>query len=89
MTVLTACVILHNMTTEEEGMANFSYTGNDILNPPAVIQVDSPTYFSRILEIQNCKTHHNLHEEDEDSDGEADEDDNDEADEVGDDNNDE
>ncbi|XP_023772510.1 uncharacterized protein LOC111921172 [Lactuca sativa] len=45
---------------EEEGSAICSYTGNDVFNPPSVIQVGSPTYFSRVLEIQNCETHHNL-----------------------------
>ncbi|XP_023740736.1 uncharacterized protein LOC111888846 [Lactuca sativa] len=59
-TVLTACVILHNMIIEEEGRAICSYTGNDVLNPPAVIQVGSSTYFSRVLEIQNREKHHNL-----------------------------
>nr|KAJ0185204.1 hypothetical protein LSAT_V11C900483800 [Lactuca sativa] len=58
--MLNACVILHNMIIEEESMAICSYTGNDILNPPAVIQVGSPTYFSRVLEIQNREIHHNL-----------------------------
>nr|KAJ0204045.1 hypothetical protein LSAT_V11C500246010 [Lactuca sativa] len=48
------------MIIEEEGRAICSYTGNDILNPHAVIQVGSPTYFSRVLEIQNRETHHNL-----------------------------
>nr|KAJ0213369.1 hypothetical protein LSAT_V11C400195620 [Lactuca sativa] len=59
-TVLTACVILHYMIIKEEGRAICSYTGNDILNPSTVIQVDSPTYFSRVLEIQNRETHHNV-----------------------------
>nr|KAJ0198163.1 hypothetical protein LSAT_V11C700384360 [Lactuca sativa] len=45
---------------EEEGRAICSYTKNDILNPPTVIQVVSPIYFSRVLEIQNRETHHNL-----------------------------
>nr|KAJ0205262.1 hypothetical protein LSAT_V11C500272280 [Lactuca sativa] len=58
--VLNACVILHNMIINEEDKVICSYTGNDIINPPAVIQVDSPTYFSRVLEIQNRETHHNL-----------------------------
>ncbi|XP_023769581.1 phosphopantothenoylcysteine decarboxylase subunit VHS3-like [Lactuca sativa] len=48
------------MIIEEEGKAICSYTTNDILNPPAVIQVGSPAYFSRVLEIQNRETHHNL-----------------------------
>ncbi|XP_023766293.1 protein ALP1-like [Lactuca sativa] len=59
-TVLTACVILHNMIIEEEGRAICLYTTNDILNPPAVIQVGSPASFSSVLEIQNRETHHNL-----------------------------
>lgn len=48
------------MIIEEEGRAICSYTDNDALNPPAVIQVGSPAYFSRVLEIQNRETHHNL-----------------------------
>nr|KAJ0186232.1 hypothetical protein LSAT_V11C900498710 [Lactuca sativa] len=59
-TMLTACVILHNMIIQEKGRTICSYTGNDVLNPPVVIQVGSPTYFSRVLEIQNHETHHNL-----------------------------
>ncbi|XP_052621824.1 uncharacterized protein LOC111914700 [Lactuca sativa] len=34
-TVLTVCVILHNMIIEEEGRAICSYIDNDALNPPA------------------------------------------------------
>ncbi|XP_023735429.1 phosphopantothenoylcysteine decarboxylase subunit VHS3-like [Lactuca sativa] len=48
------------MIIEEEGRAICSYTTNDILNPPVVIQVGSLTYLSRVLEIQNRETHHNL-----------------------------
>ncbi|XP_023749420.1 uncharacterized protein LOC111897704 [Lactuca sativa] len=58
--VLTACVILHNMIIEEEGEAICMYNPKDIINPLAVIQVGSPTYFTRLLEIQNSETHHNL-----------------------------
>nr|KAJ0196659.1 hypothetical protein LSAT_V11C700369150 [Lactuca sativa] len=63
MKVMKACVILHNMILEEEGKAICTYTPNDMLNPPAVIQVDSPTYFTRLLEIQNSETHHNLRQD--------------------------
>ncbi|KAL7610800.1 PH domain-containing protein YHR131C-like [Lactuca sativa] len=48
------------MIIEEEGRAICSYTTNDILNSPAIIQVGSPAYFSKVLEIQNRETHHNL-----------------------------
>lgn len=33
---------------------------NDILNPPALIKVISPTYFTRLFAIQNSETHQNL-----------------------------
>ncbi|KAL7602465.1 hypothetical protein Lser_V15G23858 [Lactuca serriola] len=59
-TMLTACVILHNTIIEEKDRAICSYTTNDILNPPALIPVSSATYFSRVLEIQNSETQHNL-----------------------------
>nr|KAJ0209076.1 hypothetical protein LSAT_V11C400214940 [Lactuca sativa] len=50
-------------TREEEGRAICTYTLNDMLNPPAVIQVGNPTYFTRLLEIQNSETHHNLRQD--------------------------
>nr|KAJ0215707.1 hypothetical protein LSAT_V11C300124880 [Lactuca sativa] len=86
-TVLTACVILHNMIIEKESMTICSYTTNDILNPPAVIQVGSPAYFSRVLEIQNRQ---NDGEDDDDDDGDDEEDDDggDDVDDTGDDNDD-
>nr|KAJ0189338.1 hypothetical protein LSAT_V11C800410720 [Lactuca sativa] len=95
-TVLTACVILHNMIIDEEGRAICSYTTNDILNPPAIIQVGSPAYFSRVLEIQNRTRQfqgQNDDEDDDDDDGvdgddEEDDDGGDEADDTGDDNDD-
>lgn len=57
------CVILHNMITEEEGMTICMYSSNNILHPHALIQVDSPTYFTRLLPIQNRETHHNLRDD--------------------------
>nr|KAJ0196900.1 hypothetical protein LSAT_V11C700370060 [Lactuca sativa] len=60
LNVLQASPLFNNILQEEEGRAICSYTGNDILNPPAVIQVGNPTYFSRVLKIQNRETHHNL-----------------------------
>nr|KAJ0185113.1 hypothetical protein LSAT_V11C900469670 [Lactuca sativa] len=59
--VLIACIILHNMIIEEECRIICSYTTNDILNLHVVIQVGSPAYFIRVLEIQNYEKHHNLH----------------------------
>ena len=40
-----------------------TYTPNDMLNLPAVIQVGSPAYFTRLLEIQNSETNHNLRQD--------------------------
>nr|KAJ0223917.1 hypothetical protein LSAT_V11C200094580 [Lactuca sativa] len=48
------------MIIEEKDRTICSYTGNYILNPLAIIQVGSLAYFSRVLEIQNRETHHNL-----------------------------
>nr|KAJ0227185.1 hypothetical protein LSAT_V11C100035730 [Lactuca sativa] len=58
-----------------------SYSGNDILNPPVVIQVGIPAYFSRVLEIQNRETHHNLRRQSQGGNGDEDEEDDDEGDE--------
>lgn len=49
------------MIIEEEDKAICMYSLKDILNPPAIIQVGSPTYFTRLLEIQSSETCHNLH----------------------------
>lgn len=58
--VLTAYVILHNMVTKEKGKSICRYSANNILNPWALILVDSPKYFTRLLSIQNRKIYHNL-----------------------------
>nr|KAJ0196542.1 hypothetical protein LSAT_V11C700349960 [Lactuca sativa] len=59
---------------DDEGRDICSYTTNDILNPPVVIQVGSPTYFSRVLEIQNQFQGQNDNEDEENDDGDDKED---------------
>nr|KAJ0202716.1 hypothetical protein LSAT_V11C500266660 [Lactuca sativa] len=61
LNMLGASPIFNDILQEEEGRAICMYTPGDMLNPPAIIQVTSPTYFTTLLEIQKSETHHNLH----------------------------
>nr|KAJ0197398.1 hypothetical protein LSAT_V11C700385760 [Lactuca sativa] len=47
-TVLTVCIILHNMIIEEEGETIYTNTNRH------------PVVLHKVLEIQNLETHHNL-----------------------------
>ena len=63
-TMCLCCVILHNMIIEDEGRAICNFNPEeDQLNPPAIFQMGTPAYISRMLDIQNAEECGNLRED--------------------------